>query len=123
MGAELNVPNYKLFRKDRTRHGGGVALYIHEVFQPRKLNIRSAADMEIVAAEICFAKNKAVIASTYNPKKENGATFACNFGEFLSEFDAENSNILVFGDTNRDFLSADEFDVIETAIMSLPCVN
>ena len=26
---ELKIPEYKLFRKDRNRNGGGVALYIH----------------------------------------------------------------------------------------------
>ncbi|MCP3668191.1 MAG: hypothetical protein GY696_37840 [Gammaproteobacteria bacterium] len=113
--SELNVPNYRLFRKDRNRNGGGVALYLHESLNPHRLKIRSAVTMEIIAAEISFARSKAVIASVYSPNKENGETFVNDFGEFLAEIDADNSSVLVFGDTNRDYLS-DEFDIFEPVL-------
>ncbi len=35
---EVNLPSYRLIRRDRDRHGGGVALYIHESITIRSVS-------------------------------------------------------------------------------------
>ena len=36
--SEVNIENFSIFRNDRNRNGGGVALYIHTDLRPSLLN-------------------------------------------------------------------------------------
>lgn len=54
---EIAINNYNIVRKDRSRKGGGVCVYVH--FNVA-FNIREdlASDLEIVSMDICLPKNK-----------------------------------------------------------------
>ncbi len=47
----LQIPDYTLFRKDRTASGGGVALYVQNALNPRRLRNKIPSALELVAVE------------------------------------------------------------------------
>ncbi len=111
--SELKIPGYQLFRRDRNRRGGGVALYVLEQLKSRKLKLQTVPpSLEIIAVEITFLKHKLIVASVYNPKKDSAPEFIDGLSNFLAEVQADPSNVMVLGDTNRDFLTA-EFDIFD----------
>ena len=50
---EINIPGYALFRKDRSRTGGGVCLYIRDVFNVIDRARDVPFNLEAVCVEIC----------------------------------------------------------------------
>ncbi len=64
----ISVPGYlPPLRRDRNRHGGGLAIYISEnVPSNRKLQLKSQ-DIECMCIEVGFGIEKILICSTYIP--------------------------------------------------------
>ncbi|MCP3662902.1 MAG: hypothetical protein GY696_10460, partial [Gammaproteobacteria bacterium] len=102
--AELAIPDYSLFRKDRTRNGGGVCLYVHQKLRPKLVKFRSAPEAEIVAVEIKLKRQTFLVASIYKPPATCTVDFVSNLSDFLSECANPRHEILLFGDTNVDAL-------------------
>ncbi len=65
----LPIPGYALFRQDRLENGGGVALYIRDVFKPVQVfpfnNLKSK--LEHVWVQINFQGKNIIIGSLYRP--------------------------------------------------------
>ena len=49
---EIHIPGYVIARKDRNRHGGGVALYIRENISFSVKHGRAPSRLEIMCLEI-----------------------------------------------------------------------
>ena len=45
---EISIPGYHIFRKDRNRHGGGVLLYIKDIFVFRELPVDHCNNLEVL---------------------------------------------------------------------------
>ncbi len=101
---EICIPDYLLFRKDRTRNGGGVCLYVHKKLRPKLVKFRSAPDAEIIAVVIKFRRCSFLIASIYKPPTTPPMDFVSNLSDFLAEAVKPKYEVLLFGDTNVDAL-------------------
>ena len=78
---EIYIPGYHVFRKDRHRHGGGVLLYIKDMFVVRELLTDNCNGLEILPIEISFLKFSFCITVFYHPPDSQGFIFdtLCNF--------------------------------------------
>ena len=102
---EINILNYSLVRKDRTRHGGGVAIYIHKSLHYEILSDESMSELEIIAIKIYLRKSKPIVFSTwYRPPSSKVEVFDL-YEHFLSFIDGLNCDTILVGDTNCDLLS------------------
>ncbi len=65
----LQVPDYTLFRKDRSACGGGVALYVQNSLNPRRLRAQVPSALELVAVEAYFGPRRLILTSVYLPPR------------------------------------------------------
>ena len=64
----MHIPSYVITRKDRNRHGGGVALYIKENISFSVRHDLAPARLEIICLEINLPFNRSFLLSTwYHP--------------------------------------------------------
>ena len=55
---EIHIPGYVIIRKDRNRHGGGVAIYNKENISCSARHDLAPAQLEMVCVEINLPYNK-----------------------------------------------------------------
>ena len=92
---ELDVPGFKILRRDRDRNGGGVALFIRSdiAFNPRP--DLSADNLEALWIEILLPKTKGILVGVfYRPPSD---------GDFLSKLELSLSKT----DPGKDFSASD----------------
>ena len=65
----IDIDGYQVIRKDRTRHGGGVAMYAHESLMFEFRNDFNVAELESLTIEIRLPFTKPIILMTlYRPE-------------------------------------------------------
>ena len=102
---EMKIPGYDLFRKDRSRNGGGVALYVRNVFNTINKTHTANVYLEAVRVEILKPKAKPILIATVYRPPNSGSDYMNNLECFLHELDNNNKEIIFTGDLNCDFLS------------------
>ena len=60
----VDIDRYQVIRKDRTRHGGGVAMYVHESLRFEFRNDFNMAELESLTIEIRLPFTKPIILMT-----------------------------------------------------------
>ncbi|MCP3665623.1 MAG: hypothetical protein GY696_24515 [Gammaproteobacteria bacterium] len=106
--AELAVPNYSFFRRDRPRNGrngGGVGLYILDCLKPKRISLRTVPNLEILAVELTSRRKRIIVASVYKPPSLDNDAFVSDFTDAVSELRAKSTDLVLMGDTNIDALS------------------
>ena len=61
----VSMTDYQLFRRDRDRHGGGVAIYAHDSLPVKHLTEFNIDGMETVCIEVLFLRRKVIVACMY----------------------------------------------------------
>ncbi len=81
---DLNIPDYTLYRRDRNRHGGGVATYVSDCIPTtRRLDLEHP-DVECLWLE-CTVQSKRVLVATYYRPPGQRVNAIDNFIEKLEE--------------------------------------
>lgn len=98
---ELKIDEYNLIRKDRNRHGGGVAFYIHEsltyrIFPDCGLNVES------LWINIKLSKHSIKVCNIYRPPNSNSQYFDSILDE-LEKNDIFSNHVVIMGDMNHDY--------------------
>ena len=106
---ELSLCNYELFRRDRDRHGGGVAIYVHSALScsvfleggPNGLEFLSVS----VESRLCV--NPLCVCVFYRPPSSPLSVFdeLCTTLQVVNP--ARFSNFLLIGDFNVNFCNQD----------------
>ena len=103
--SEIEIENYFIVRNDRSRHGGGVCIYIHNTLAFNVRHDLNHVKLETVWVEILLPKSKPLLLGTcYRPPSQGD--FYCILQEFLSNH--ENFGIcetILMGDFNTDMLT------------------
>jgi hypothetical protein len=99
---ELDIPNYTLFRNDRNRRGGGVAIYVSDVLTASRRPDLEHQDVESVWLEIINNKKKILLGSYYRPPIAQG-TRATIVDAFINKLQA---SLLAALNLNPDCLLA-----------------
>ena len=119
---QFHVDNYVLNRKDRTSHGGGVALYVRSDIPHRRRhdleNIidSSATGLEIIITEATLRKKERWIYIVgYKPPGIKDTAFYDVFSTMCDLIIQESENVVILGDYNCDFMVDNPLkDVCET---------
>ena len=67
LDSELHISNYTIARQDRNRHGGGVAIYIHNAFS-FKVILSGPSDLELIinlCMGVCLQTTFITLTATY----------------------------------------------------------
>ena len=97
------MPGYNILRKDRNRGGGGVALYINDMFNYKRRDDLCDDGIECIWAEITPPHNSPIlVCAIYNPNGKN-VEFSGKLSVMLSNASADEKEIVVLGDFNCDY--------------------
>ncbi len=109
---QVDIPNYDFYRKDRTRNGGGVGLYVRRSLRRRQFRSGLARKLELVAAEVHLQSRRLLLGSIYRPPNlsaENSQSFISDFSDWLASLGETVDSLVLFGDLNLCSQTA-EFD-------------
>ena len=96
--SEVGIPGYQLFRKDRSRHGGGVLLYISDNFTADVLP--SHNNLEFLPVVIRHFGSKFCVSVFYRPPNSSPSLFDTFYGVLASLNISVFSLFILLGDFN-----------------------
>ena len=101
----VNVDNYRIIRNDRDRHGGGVAVYVHESISYKiRSDLMMPDNLEVVTLQTTNSKFKPfIVTSIYRPPGKPVSYFN-DTEALLASLDSDNKEAIIMEDTNCDFL-------------------
>ena len=103
--SEVNIENFSIFRNDRNRNGGGVALYIHTDLIPSQTNFN--IETESIWAHIKLNGDTLIIGSIYRPPSSNSEYHTTLLHE-LDFIYSHGSDIIAMVDLNYDLLKGND---------------
>ena len=92
LNSEISIPGYVCFRGDRNRHGGGVIIYVSQLYNSRLLC--SHAVLEIVTVVISNGNFKCCISLFYRPP-HSLVSVDNIFQEYLESLDISRFSLFV----------------------------
>ena len=100
--SEVSISGYNIFRNDRDKNGGGVAIYVKASLPEQTVRIKSK-NLELISLEITPKHGKSfLVVCWYSPPTAEDAPFD-NLREVLRILDLDGKEIILIGDTNCDF--------------------
>ena len=106
----LRIDGYTLYREDRARNGGGVAVHVSDSLKHSRRNDFPERALEMISIEVEPKEARPfVIVAWYCPPTEPVETFT-KIAK-MDFFDRENNEILLVGDTNCDPLRVTSAEV------------
>ena len=100
---EIYVPGYVFVRKDRTRHGGGVLVYIKENFSYLNRCDLVSSRLEMICLEIKLPHNGSFLVTTWYRPPGSSIDLFDDYANFLGKCDYENKQLIILGDMNCDY--------------------
>ena len=100
---EVSIPEYNILRYDRSRNGGGVALFIRNTLTFESYNARKDIDIMAVSAKICLGHKHFIITSIYRPPSANLLQFNLMI-EFMDRVVSPGQDTIFTGDFNYNVL-------------------
>ena len=104
----ISINGYDVFRKDRDREGGGVAIYVNRngSFTYKVRNDLMPTDLEMIILEITQPKCKPfLIISWYRPPGTHMDLFE-KINHVLENVECTDKEVMIVGDTNCDLLTS-----------------
>ena len=103
--SEIEISNYTLTRRDRSRHSGGVAIYVRNPIQFKLRNDLRDDDLELLCIEINKSKTKLFLISTwYRPPNASVELFE-KFNCILTKIESLHLESTIIGDFNCNVLA------------------
>ena len=102
--SEVEIPNYKIFLKDRNRMGGGVAIYCNVNLEPHRRLDLEIGNIEMIWVEINVGGRKFLTSSCYRPPGQNARQITY-FLDSLQQslelaIDENPTSVVLLGDLN-----------------------
>ena len=106
---ELSLPSYSLYRRDRDRHGGGVAIYIHNSLPV--CSVTSHPTEEMLSVAIDTTSGCLLVCAIYRPPGHDKGLedLECSLANLKS---SRYRHVLVVGDFNIDTSSPSSCDTL-----------
>ena len=99
----IRIDGYVIIRKDRNKHGGGVALYIHQNIHFELMSELMCDELESVSVQIKNGKFKPfIVTSIYRPPGKPVSYFN-ELESLFGRLESQNKESIIMGDTNCDF--------------------
>ena len=105
--AEITIPGYKLFRKDRpaASRGGWILIYVREDLKVMRRFDLEPCDLEVIWIELKTKEGRFLVSSIYRPPNERSDWFV-SFSQMLENVSLQGMSILLTGDFNLDLLNS-----------------
>ena len=107
MGVHTNKWLRHIVRRDRSRRGGGVCIYLRTSINYKTRNDLVPEGVEAVCLEICKPNSKSfIVVSVYRPP-DSTSEFFVEFEKMIKLIDDENKEMHILGDLNCNLLNND----------------
>ena len=114
----IDLNGYDIVRKDRSRNGGGVCIYLRSSINYKLRQDLIPSELEAVCVEINKPHSRPFLVTTIYRPPNSTHDFFESFEKFIKMIDDENKEIYILGDLNCDMLKA-ESDSATKKIKSL----
>lgn len=104
---EVAIPGYEIIRRDRNRRGGGVAVYIKEMFVYEKVIYLYQQDIENVWVKIQLPKQSDILINCIYRPPDATAEYFNVFVNNITSAEILNLPIIILGDFNIDYSDPD----------------
>ena len=99
--SQFKINGHNIFRRDRTRYGGGLLLYVHEEIPCKILNQQTASsNSEIIAMQFFQTKRKWLLLGIYKPPKQNNSEVLETINLLLNDYTETYENRITILDFN-----------------------
>ena len=105
---DVRISGYDIIRRDRNRHGGGVAIYIRNNIPYIQRHDLLVQDLETICVEIKKPKSKPFLISTWYRPPNSPIELFEKFENNLHLMENENKDLVITGDFNCDLLSTNK---------------
>ena len=102
----IHLNDYDLIRKDRSRNGGGVCIYLCSSINYKVRDDLIPSELEAVCIEIIKPHSKPFLVSTVYRPPNAPSEFFDHFENLTKVIDNENKEMYMLGDLNCDTLKA-----------------
>ena len=104
----IHLNDYDLIRKDRSRNGGGVCIYLRSSINYKIRDDLVPSELEAVCVEIIKPHSKSFLVSTVYGPPSAPAEFFDHFETLNKVIDNEDEEMYILGDLNCDTLKTDK---------------
>ena len=104
---EISLPSYAVVRKDRNRHGGGVAIYIRNSLTFIRHEDLEKDDVECIWIEIKCKRRQPVLISSMYRLPSSCIELVDKLGDIIDKASCERKQMIVIGDFNYDVSISD----------------
>ena len=104
----INLDGYDVVRKDRSRNGGGVCIYLRSYINYKIRDDLVPSELEAVCIEIIKPHSKPFLVTTVYRPPSASSDFFDLFEKLIKAIDNENKEMYVLGDLNCDMLKTDK---------------
>ena len=110
----INLDGYDIVRKDRSRNGGGVCIYLRSSINYKVRNDLVPTELEAVCVEIIKLHSKPFIVTTVYRPPSALSEFFDHFERLIKAVDNENKEMYILGDLNCNMLKTNNDSNIPT---------
>ena len=112
---QFSIPKYRIFRKDRNAHEGGLLFYVYQDLNCKVLtNHPMRQNFENLALELKFSRTNCLIINTCKPPPSlSDITFTPEIKNILTFYWSTHDNILLMGDFNMTLDNPNFNELIE----------
>ena len=111
----LNYIYYDIIRKDRSRNGGGVCIYLRSSINYIIRQDLISSELEAVCVEMIKPHSRPFpVTTVYRPPTNALSEFFDHFEKLIKAIDDENKEMHILGDLNCDMLKTDEDSSVPT---------
>jgi len=96
----INIPGYVIERKDRNRSGGGIALFISETTNYKRLSGLQEGNLELLCVQILKTKVKPFIVGTWYRPPGSSINIMTQFEATLDKLETFHMEVSIVGDFN-----------------------
>ena len=100
--AQFNIDGYRLFRKDRNQHGGGLLAYVCADIPCRQIRTLDTNSTESITLELQLSRKKYIIVVAYKPPNVANHSFTAEMTTLLDKVTQDYTDIWIIGDLNFD---------------------
>ena len=104
----INLDGYDIVRKDRSRNGGGVCIYLRSSINYKIRDDLVRSELEAVCIEIIKPHSKHFVVTTVYRPPSALSKFFDHFEKLIKAIDNENKEMYILGDLNCDLLRPDK---------------
>ena len=101
----IHIDGYDIIRKDRSRNGGGVCIYLRNTINYQIRHDLSPPVLEAICIEISKPHSRPFIVVTVYRPPDSSPDFFIHLENLLKKIDNENKEIYILGDLNCDLLT------------------